>query len=342
MKRLKQLITIVLLLTLLMACNYSPGEPNTNTERGEDNNLQIDEIDNISNQKRSNESMSLYKEEVLENVKNYAKNTENNENNELYNADNNKATEFPKEMVAAQTNTNTDSERRLPNQNNFDKSSSTYTMDISAYTIDGKPFNKKFESNNPNDTFKFYEIEVNSNKKKTYEVTMNYKGEVQKKEKVREEIIKQGSPNSNDSRVETIVVELGDPKLTHEDTIIYQDIDFKTIVRQDETLPLGQTKVIQEGVVGKAKVTMRKEFVNGEHYHTHAYKTEVIKAAQDKIIVEGTKVPLGNSGMKFNTMEEASAWADKVTNDPDNKWYGRNAFIFSINESDTAFSVDFF
>jgi uncharacterized protein YxeA len=51
-----------------------------------------------------------------------------------------------------------------------------YSMTISAYTKDGKPYTKTYSSTNPNETFKYYKDVLEGNKINKYEITMTVTG----------------------------------------------------------------------------------------------------------------------------------------------------------------------
>lgn len=75
----------------------------------------------------------------------------------------------------------------------------------------------------------------------------------------------------------------------------YEEIDFKTVTKKDDTLEKGQIKVSQEGKEGKKELTYFVKSENGKEVEKKLIKTEVVKEPQDKIVVEGTKVTkLGN------------------------------------------------
>lgn len=76
----------------------------------------------------------------------------------------------------------------------------------------------------------------------------------------------------------------------------------------DNTLLKGEEKVVQEGEVGKEKLTYDKQFVNGKFFGKVNEKTEVIKPMKPKIIHYGTAEKLVNKTketVKYDTIYEA-------------------------------------
>lgn len=83
-------------------------------------------------------------------------------------------------------------------------------------------------------------------------------------------------------------------KIIEEDYIVeYQNVDYSITYEYDSTLPKGTEKVKQKGVDGKAKVSYKVIKSNGEVIDTETQSTETITAAQNKIVIKGTKVVSG-------------------------------------------------
>ncbi len=80
------------------------------------------------------------------------------------------------------------------------------------------------------------------------------------------------------------------------DYIEYEEIDYKTITKNDATLERGKTKVGQIGKVGKEKFIYEIIRENGEEISRKLIDTEILKKPQDKIILEGTKVVIYGKG----------------------------------------------
>lgn len=83
-------------------------------------------------------------------------------------------------------------------------------------------------------------------------------------------------------------------QLIEEDYVVeYQTVDYGVTYEYDKTLPKGTEKVKQKGIDGKAKVAYTLKKSNGTTISTKEESKEIILAAQNKIIVKGTKVVSG-------------------------------------------------
>lgn len=70
------------------------------------------------------------------------------------------------------------------------------------------------------------------------------------------------------------------------------DIDFKVIRKEDNTLKVGEEKVLTEGVKGQKKVYYKELFEKGEFVKKTVDKTEIIKDPIDQVILVGTLKPV--------------------------------------------------
>lgn len=83
-------------------------------------------------------------------------------------------------------------------------------------------------------------------------------------------------------------------KLIEEDFVVeYQTVDYSVVYEYDKDLPKGVEKVKQQGKDGKAKVSYDLVKANGEIISTETKNVETITAAQNKIVIKGTKVLTG-------------------------------------------------
>ena len=66
----------------------------------------------------------------------------------------------------------------------------------------------------------------------------------------------------------------------------YEDINFKTITKEDANLEKGVNKVEQEGIKGKKELVYEVRRENGQEVNRKLIKTETVKDPQEKIIVK--------------------------------------------------------
>lgn len=189
-----------------------------------------------------------------------------------------------------------------------------YTLHLqNVYTRDGKRYSKVYESKNPNEVITFYEIE----KDRLYEVKMNMLGEELSKKEVKVDY-------------------------TYKEVVEKETIDkYSMIVEKDATLPIKQQVVVQEGVDGIIQVVRVEKYLF-DQLVGFDYKIVVKRERQDKIIKEGTKNPMGNSGKLFSSEKAAIEWAEQERKDPNSQWYKHNYMIYPIDHTETKYTVDFF
>jgi rare lipoprotein A (peptidoglycan hydrolase) len=87
----------------------------------------------------------------------------------------------------------------------------------------------------------------------------------------------------NGEKIEIVRVE-------EREEIEFEKISYKVKEEKDNTLLKGKTKVTQEGKNGKRKLIYKTFWENGEMVGKDLVKDEVIEAAEDKIVVIGTKL----------------------------------------------------
>jgi uncharacterized protein YabE (DUF348 family) len=68
-----------------------------------------------------------------------------------------------------------------------------------------------------------------------------------------------------------------------------EKIEYKTIIRNDSSLPEGQTKVETEGCTGKKSVIYKMRLEDGKTVSRSVYTQKILKKAVNKVIIRGTK-----------------------------------------------------
>lgn len=68
-----------------------------------------------------------------------------------------------------------------------------------------------------------------------------------------------------------------------------EEVAFKTVTKNDNTMFVGQSKVQTKGVKGEKQVTYKDKFVDGKLKESTAVKTVITKAAIDEVKLVGTK-----------------------------------------------------
>ncbi|MDO5714183.1 MAG: 3D domain-containing protein [Tissierellia bacterium] len=112
-----------------------------------------------------------------------------------------------------------------------------------------------------------------------------------------EEILRQANITLKDN--ETVVPAL-DKKVKKDEVIVItrnagtitentREIPFNTITKKDDSLYIGQEKVIQEGRNGLVKETIEQQKVDGQVVSSIVIGTEIVKEPVNKIIAQGTK-----------------------------------------------------
>lgn len=78
------------------------------------------------------------------------------------------------------------------------------------------------------------------------------------------------------------------PEITYETEVVKEDVvNFDTVERDTDELPLGENRVIQEGVDGYTNVTYKITLHDGEEVSREESKREVVDPV-DEIIENGT------------------------------------------------------
>lgn len=98
-------------------------------------------------------------------------------------------------------------------------------------------------------------------------------------------------PNENTAITRNMLIKL--EPLTNK--IVFRDKQepFNTVYQEDDTLPEGTTKVIQQGTDGAARFMVKEYYYNGaEKVNEQILQKSVIKPAVPKIIAKGTRPPV--------------------------------------------------
>lgn len=83
----------------------------------------------------------------------------------------------------------------------------------------------------------------------------------------------------------TIVVK----RVTYKEKTVVEKIPYKTIRKDDPSMNDGEEKVVRKGKNGKASVTYRIKYIDGERVSKKKIRTKVLEKKQNKIINVGTR-----------------------------------------------------
>lgn len=113
---------------------------------------------------------------------------------------------------------------------------------------------------------------------------------------------------------------------------IENTLPFETIVKKNNSMDVGTTKVIQDGVDGFRRIYIQKEFINGELNNTEFLKEEIVSNPVSNIIEKGTKDVIltsrGNTSYRKAITMSATAYDlsfESCGKNPGDKWYGITA-----------------
>ena len=158
-----------------------------------------------------------------------------------------------------------------------------------TYTVD--PNTGKVTPNEPTVTIVKAEdalIEIGTGKNFVGEIETRYVPDIEL-EFGKTKIVQNGTPEVKD--VTGKIVTPGTPTIIHigiKPKVEEEDVDFKVVKRDNPELPKGQEKVVQEGKVGKKKITTTYE-VDPKTGKVTSKTTEEVDKPTDKIIEVGTK-----------------------------------------------------
>lgn len=96
-------------------------------------------------------------------------------------------------------------------------------------------------------------------------------------------------PNENTAITPNMLIRL--EPLTNKIVFKEENEPFDTIYRDDDTLPTGTTKVIQEGAAGTDRFMVKEYYNGGKKVDEQILQKSVIKQAVPKVVVNGTYSP---------------------------------------------------
>lgn len=95
------------------------------------------------------------------------------------------------------------------------------------------------------------------------------------------------------------------------DTLVtHLPIPFKTLTQKDANLSWGKTQVVQTGQKGLVKKTYKLVYKDGKEAERILESSEIVEEPQDKIILEGTKIVVGES---YSGQASFYRYGDKLT-----------------------------
>jgi len=114
--------------------------------------------------------------------------------------------------------------------------------------------------------------------------------------------------------------------------IIEDTLPFETIVKKNNSMDIGTSKIVQNGVDGFRRIYIQKEFVNGELNNTEFLKEEIVSNPLSNIIEKGTKdiivTSRGNTSYRKAMTMTATAYDlsfESCGKNPGDKHYGLTA-----------------
>ncbi|WXR60537.1 3D domain-containing protein [Peptostreptococcaceae bacterium AGR-M142] len=110
----------------------------------------------------------------------------------------------------------------------------------------------------------------------------------------------------------------------------YKDIDFDTIINEDNNLELGKTIVLKKGIKGKKEYVYENSYLNSKLIESKLIKTNLIKESVSKEIKKGTKdyfITSEGEKIQFKKALKVSATAyhagfESTGKRPGDKYYG--------------------
>lgn len=112
-----------------------------------------------------------------------------------------------------------------------------------------------------------------------------------------------------------------------------EEIDFKTKVEYDASLPKGEEKIKQQGKKGLKEITEEITFEDSKEVSRKTISEKVIRKPIDKIIVKGTK-SANKKTKTFNTASEARTWAESEIDKPSSPFYKGSFTITEFKDAD--------
>ena len=87
-----------------------------------------------------------------------------------------------------------------------------------------------------------------------------------------------------------------------------EEIAFKTVTKDDSSLDEGTSKVVTEGVEGKAKVKYKVTYVDGVESSRSEISRETLTAAVDKVVANGTRISFDGQSYSRKLVVKAYAY----------------------------------
>ena len=87
-----------------------------------------------------------------------------------------------------------------------------------------------------------------------------------------------------------------------------EKIEFKTVTKDDSSLDEGTTKVVTEGVDGKAKVKYKVTYVDGVESSRSEISREILTEAVDKVVANGTRISFDGQSYSRKLVVKAYAY----------------------------------
>lgn len=104
-------------------------------------------------------------------------------------------------------------------------------------------------------------------------------------------VSRDGRENSNPTITEITITRVSNTEVREQEEIAY-----KTITKEDNTLEKGTTKKEQVGKKGTKELTYKIRRENNQEVEKKLVKNEILRQAQDEVILKGTKVVVYGTG----------------------------------------------
>lgn len=141
------------------------------------------------------------------------------------------------------------------------------------------------------------------------------------------------------------IVHVGSKDATTKQESVLEEIDYKTLYKDDPSLAMGETKVIQEGVRGLKRVTYEVVYSGSQEKSRTIIEQTIEQEPIDQIIAQGTKEDLEyeRSSKSFTNNQDALNWAIEQNADPSSPYYEKPyRIIYDTNSVDVdTFYVEF-
>ncbi|EKD56805.1 MAG: hypothetical protein ACD_58C00084G0001 [uncultured bacterium] len=109
-------------------------------------------------------------------------------------------------------------------------------------------------------------------------------------------VARDGREESVSWRTNPVVAKIEITRVAVTEVKEYEEINYKTITREDASLERGIIKTEQDGKKGKKELVYEVRRENGAEVNRKLIRTEVVKEPQEKIVIKGTKVVVYGTG----------------------------------------------